>query len=110
MNPDQKIGIGCAILLLLVIGGCLYYVLRPLPQATTPTGNYSLPTSIPMSQPPTAMPTQTEAYYIGNSRTGKFHRPGCQWAQKISPQNRVIFQSRDQAVAQGYIPCKVCSP
>ena len=48
--------------------------------------------------------------YVGNSRTGKFHYADCQWAGKISPSNRVHFNSRDEAVSQGYVPCKVCHP
>ncbi|SHJ14890.1 stalk domain-containing protein [Desulfofundulus thermosubterraneus] len=48
--------------------------------------------------------------YIGNSNSKKFHRPDCQWAQKIAPQNRVEFRSREEAVKAGYVPCKVCRP
>jgi len=50
------------------------------------------------------------AKYIGNSNSKKFHRPDCQWTQKIAPQNRVEFRSREGAVWGGYVPCKVCSP
>jgi len=48
--------------------------------------------------------------YIGNKNSKKFHRPDCQWAQKIAPYNRVIFKSRDEAIRAGYVPCKVCRP
>jgi len=48
--------------------------------------------------------------YIGNKNSKKFHLPDCQWAEKISPGNRVYFKSRDEAVKAGYVPCKVCRP
>lgn len=50
------------------------------------------------------------AKYIGNVRSKKFHRPDCEWAQKIAPGNRVEFKTRDEAVEAGYVPCKVCNP
>ncbi|MGI9952491.1 thermonuclease family protein [Moorellaceae bacterium AZ2] len=46
--------------------------------------------------------------YIGNSRSKVFHLPTCEWAQKIAPQNRVEFGSREEAIKAGYRPCKVC--
>lgn len=58
----------------------------------------------------TVMPVQPMVTYIGNARTKKFHRPDCVWAQQISPSNRVQFRSRDEAIRQGYQPCKVCNP
>jgi len=50
------------------------------------------------------------AKYIGNARSKKFHRPDCEWAQKIAPENRVEFRTREEAVEAGYVPCKVCNP
>lgn len=48
--------------------------------------------------------------YIGNSNSHKFHYPNCKWGLKISDKNKVIFTSRQDAINQGYTPCKVCSP
>ena len=48
--------------------------------------------------------------YIANSKSGKFHYASCRWAEKISPANRVYINSREEAVNQGYVPCKVCKP
>jgi micrococcal nuclease len=50
------------------------------------------------------------AKYIGNARSKKFHRPDCEWAQKIAPENRVEFETREEAVEALYVPCKVCKP
>ena len=48
--------------------------------------------------------------YVGNSNSGKFHNPSCQWALKIAGYNKVTFNSREDAINQGYEPCKVCNP
>jgi len=48
--------------------------------------------------------------YLGNANSKKFHKPSCQWAQKISPGNRVWFDIREEAINAGYQPCKVCNP
>jgi micrococcal nuclease len=52
---------------------------------------------------------QPEDYYIGNSNTKKFHRPGCRYAVEIKPENSVTIEQRNDAL-QGYEPCKVCKP
>lgn len=45
------------------------------------------------------------------SKSGKaFHRPDCRWAQNISADNLVTYQSRDEAVQSGKRPCKSCKP
>ncbi|MBE6500616.1 MAG: hypothetical protein E7Z80_08760 [Methanobrevibacter thaueri] len=48
--------------------------------------------------------------YVGNSYTGKFHELTCKWGQKISSNNKVKFNSRNDAISQGYHPCRVCNP
>jgi phosphatidylserine/phosphatidylglycerophosphate/cardiolipin synthase-like enzyme len=48
--------------------------------------------------------------YLGNSNSKKFHKPNCGWAQKISPSNRVWFDTKQEALQAGYQPCKVCKP
>ena len=48
--------------------------------------------------------------YIGNSNSMKFHYASCQWGQKTKENNRVYFNDRNDAINQGFEPCKVCSP
>ncbi|WP_303295193.1 zinc-ribbon domain-containing protein [Methanobrevibacter woesei] len=48
--------------------------------------------------------------YVASSKTDKFHLPDCEWAQKISPQNLVTFNSREAALDSGRTPCSVCNP
>ncbi|WP_456433364.1 thermonuclease family protein [Thermosulfuriphilus sp.] len=51
-----------------------------------------------------------EPYYIGNSRSFRFHRPWCPFGQKTSRKNKVIFKSRLEAFYYGYCPCRRCRP
>jgi methylphosphotriester-DNA--protein-cysteine methyltransferase len=48
--------------------------------------------------------------YVGSKESDKYHDPSCYWAQQINPSNMLIFSSRSEAEARGYIPCKVCLP
>lgn len=50
------------------------------------------------------------ADYIGNANTGKFHVSSCSSVKDMSEKNKVFFSSRDDAINQGYIPCKLCNP
>lgn len=48
--------------------------------------------------------------YVGNANTGKFHVSSCSSVNKMSEKNKVFFSSRDEAINQGYVPCKKCNP
>lgn len=48
--------------------------------------------------------------YVGNANTGKFHVSSCSSVSKMSEGNKVYFSSRDEAINQGYVPCKRCNP
>lgn len=48
--------------------------------------------------------------YIGNSNSMKFHASDCRYGLKVSDSNKVTFDSREDAINQGYKPCKVCNP
>ncbi len=47
---------------------------------------------------------------IGNSNTLKFHNPTCSSVKKIKPEHVQKLDSREQAINNGYIPCKRCHP
>lgn len=55
----------------------------------------------------TATSEQKDAY-IGNRKTKKFHLPTCRSLPKES--NRVYFDTRDEAINEGYDPCMNCHP
>jgi len=51
-----------------------------------------------------------ERYYLGSSKSYRFHRPGCDFSRKILPHNVVRFESCRDAFWDGFSPCKRCSP
>ena len=51
-----------------------------------------------------------EKYYVGNRKSYRFHRPGCNFAANTSPKNSVRLTSRYDAFWQGYSPCRRCMP
>jgi methylphosphotriester-DNA--protein-cysteine methyltransferase len=48
--------------------------------------------------------------YVGSAKSNKYHYPSCRWAQKIHSKDLVTFNSAEDALGAGYIPCKVCKP
>ncbi len=48
--------------------------------------------------------------FVGNMRLERFHRLECRCLERLSPHNRLEFSSRQDALDQGYVPCKVCRP
>lgn len=52
-----------------------------------------------------------EYTYILNTSTHKFHYSGCSSVSKIKPSNyRTFTGTREQAISNGYSPCKKCNP
>lgn len=58
----------------------------------------------------TAVTDTQGAAYIGNANTKKFHYPSCKSVKQISDKNKRSLSSRDEAVSEGYVPCKNCNP
>lgn len=52
----------------------------------------------------------SSAPYIGNSNSKKFHISNCSSVDDMKESNKVAFASRDEAIDQGYEPCKRCKP
>ncbi len=50
------------------------------------------------------------ANYIGNKNSYKFHYAKCHYVAKMNPKNKVYFNTRQEAINSGYVPCKVCKP
>ncbi len=71
----------------------------------TSTGS---PTGIQTQQ--SAAVSESEAVYVGNSGTLKFHTLECSAGSKIADRNVVYFKNREDAINQGYVPCKLCNP
>lgn len=52
-----------------------------------------------------------EMTYVLNTNSKKFHLPSCPSTEQIAEKNRQDFTgSRDDLLAQGYTPCKQCTP
>jgi micrococcal nuclease len=46
--------------------------------------------------------------FVASKYPGHFHRPTCKWANEISPENLIDFETHEEAVEAGYKPCKTC--
>lgn len=53
---------------------------------------------------------KTSIEYIGNLNSSIVHRSNCSSVSKMSPSNMVEFDSLDEALDEGYTPCKSCKP
>ena len=59
----------------------------------------------------TVAPPQVGTTYVVNTNTKKFHNPSCSSVKRIKAENYLeISCTHDEAVAQGYDPCKNCNP
>jgi hypothetical protein len=54
--------------------------------------------------------SQEGARFVGSITSKKYHRPDCRYALKIKPENLIYFRSEEDALGQGYLPCKICNP
>jgi hypothetical protein len=66
--------------------------------------------SAPMQAPPQNLRAAASYPFIASKNGAVFHRPDCRWAQNISGDNLVGYQTRDEAVQSGKRPCKSCKP
>lgn len=83
-------------------------------------GNKNLPeppivvTDLPVTPPPavTQVPVQNNSRsYVVNTNTGKFHYPSYSSVGDTKAENYLDSTgSRDNLIAQGYVPCKRCDP
>lgn len=53
---------------------------------------------------------ESEAAYIGNKKSMRFHRPECRAVQTMKESNKVELSSREEAISRNYIPCGECNP
>ena len=48
--------------------------------------------------------------YIASVWRQPFHRSTCRWAKKISDGNAAGYDTRQDAIKDGFRPCKICKP
>lgn len=75
---------------------------------TTNGSTYSINASPSTSITAPVIPSVNSDQYIGNKNTKKFHRSTC--SSLPMPSNQIIFESREAAIAAGYVPCQRCKP
>jgi len=51
-----------------------------------------------------------EYEYVASKNSNVFHKPDCRWAKKISSENLVGYNSREEAIKAGKRPCRWCKP
>ena len=51
-----------------------------------------------------------EKNYLARRGSKRFHRPSCTVILSAPRKDLIIFQTKDQALKQGYSPCKICLP
>jgi endonuclease YncB( thermonuclease family) len=54
--------------------------------------------------------TFSEAYYVGSKAHRQFHRPDCLFAKNLPFKDRVIFRTKDEALAAGQVQDWRCCP
>ncbi|UCE50541.1 MAG: hypothetical protein JSW47_10330 [Phycisphaerales bacterium] len=50
------------------------------------------------------------AGFIASKTSGVFHKSDCRWAQKISADNLVNYENKNEAIKAGKRPCRLCNP
>ena len=48
--------------------------------------------------------------YILNTNSKKIHLPDCSAVDNMSDSNKAYTDDYDQAISEGYTPCKICNP
>ncbi len=57
-----------------------------------------------------AKPQASSCFYVASSNREPFHFAWCEWALRIAPYNLECYSTRNEAIAAGHRPCKVCGP
>ena len=58
----------------------------------------------------TGDPSEYTGKYIGNRNSLKLHLADCDSVAKMKEKNKVFFDTRGAAIAQGFTPCQLCNP
>ncbi len=51
---------------------------------------------------------KSQGKFVGSKNSNKYHLPSCRWAKKIKEENKIWFQSKEEAEKAGYVPCGTC--
>lgn len=76
---------------------------------TVPQPVENTPVETVPEQPQTETVKKT-GVYVGSLDSDKYHYPTCRWAEKITYENLIGFDSEQEAISKGYSPCGTCKP
>ena len=113
-SPKLIIGIIAVIVVLAIVGAFATGMFNGHASGSTASHDSSVndnspkETVKPVSDNNSSASANTE--YWASAKAEKFHTPDCEWAQKISDANKIVYHSRDDAVADGKVPCTACNP
>lgn len=78
---------------------------------TKPESDTAPTAGTPVPFPETVIPENSAVTYVLNHNTHRFHEPGCSSVKDIKESNREdTTLSREEIMAAGYAPCKICNP
>ena len=88
------------------------YNVQPGVEISYADGSSRAADSLPGTGTATGAATDAAAVtYILNTTTGKFHRPDCSAAQKLSDDKKETYTgTRESLLTDGYEPCGICKP
>ena len=64
----------------------------------------------PAPQPDPSAASTAEGNYVASRDSDKYHYLGCRFAKEILPENRIYFDTVEDAQAANYSPCGSCHP
>lgn len=113
-SPKLIIGIIAVIVVLAIVGAFATGMFNGHASGSTASHDSSVndnspkETVKPVSDNNSSASANTE--YWASAKAEKFHTPDCEWAQKISQSNKIVYHSRSDAIADGKVPCTACNP
>ena len=92
--------------------GCTYYRTDELGTIVASTDGVTITFSTAEGALPAPSKSAAEinTVYIGNRNSHVFHLPSCSGVKTMSEKNKVTFDTREEALDQGYTPCSLCDP
>ena len=83
----------------------------PTPEPEPAAEPEPAPEPVPVAEPEPVAAEPASVNYVGNKNTGKFHLPSCSSVSDMNESNKLYWTgSRDDLIAQGYVPCARCHP
>ena len=101
-SRQRRVGFAVHLLLSLALVIGLFFLSAPLRADSTTAAKDSSLVSV--------SDTVKERNYVASVNSDKFHVPSCRYADNISDENRVYYDSRGDALSDGKSPCSSCSP